>query len=329
MQDLRFVVAGAYVADCFVNVSHLPAWGEDSRAQGIRVTPGGKALNQAVALARLGCQVTAVGVVGEDHSGREILETLTREGVDISGIQSADSAATPVCICFVGDEGQTSFVWHIDDLAAVTPDVIRGASEVIHRADALLATFEMPAAAVHEAIWTASRNGTRIIIQPAPSLPDPGAAVSLPWEKVDIIVPNEAEARALLDAATGGQCCIPAEELALALADELGTRTVVVTLAERGCVAHLAGTAHSFPAEGTTPVDTSGASDAFTATLAAQMAAGTRESAAIRAAQSAAAWAIRHRGGCDAMPYVDAAGRLTSAAHSAKRRSGTDDVGHG
>ena len=63
--ELRFVVVGAYVADCFVNTARLPAWGQEYEARSIRTSPGGKALNQAVALARLGAQVTAVGAVGD------------------------------------------------------------------------------------------------------------------------------------------------------------------------------------------------------------------------------------------------------------------------
>lgn len=81
LEELRFVVIGAYVADCFVAAPRLPAWGEDYEARSIRTSPGGKALNQAVALARLGAQVSAVGAVGRDGLGRDIVSALAREGV--------------------------------------------------------------------------------------------------------------------------------------------------------------------------------------------------------------------------------------------------------
>jgi ribokinase len=85
VEDLRFVVVGAYVADCIIRTARLPAWGEEYEARSIRMTPGGKALNQAVALARLGAQVTAVGVVGDDGTGQDVLAALAREGVEASG----------------------------------------------------------------------------------------------------------------------------------------------------------------------------------------------------------------------------------------------------
>jgi len=51
--------------------------------------------------------------------------------------------------------------------------------------------------------------------------------------------------------------------------------TLVVTLGELGCVVHSAGKTRRHPAHPATPLDTTGASDAFTATLAAYLTAGT------------------------------------------------------
>ena len=88
ISELRFVVVGAYVVDCFVNTPRLPAWGQEYEARSIRTSPGGKALNQAVALARLGAQVTAVGVVGEDGLGRDVIAALGRERVDVQWVEA-------------------------------------------------------------------------------------------------------------------------------------------------------------------------------------------------------------------------------------------------
>lgn len=106
----RCVAVGGYVADCVVNTPRLPAWGDDYQVQSVHTSPGGKALNQAVALARLGSRVTAVGAVGEDPLGHDVSATLAREGVDVSGLQTRQQVATPVCVCLVGDDGRTSFL---------------------------------------------------------------------------------------------------------------------------------------------------------------------------------------------------------------------------
>jgi ribokinase len=299
IHELRFVVVGAYVADCFVNTPRLPVWGETYQARSIRTSPGGKALNQAVALARLGAQVTAVGAVGDDGLGRDILAALRREGVDVGGVEVRAGVASAICVCFVGDDGETSFVWRVGDDVAVTPETVRAAARAIEHADAVLVTFELPAESVREAIDAASRCQARVFVQPAPPLDDPMGAASLPWGRVDVVVPNEAEARALLDARGLGQDRV-SDRLAEVLARELGVPTVVVTHGEAGCVTHAGGATRRYPAERAAAVDSTGA---FTATFAAYLTAGASEGDAVHASQSAAVWAIRQRGSHESMPW--------------------------
>jgi ribokinase len=295
-EDLRFVVVGAYVADCFANTAHLPAWGQEYEARSIRTSPGGKALNQAVALARLGAQVAAVGVVGGDGIGRDVLTTLARERVDISWVEARADVATSICLCFVSDEGDSAIMWHIDEDAAVTPETVRAAAPAFEGADGVLVTFEMPVATIGTAIGAASSSGAYVVVQPAPMLADPSGAAALPWNQVDLLVPNEIEARALLRGDP------PVDDLAEAVAGELGVPAVVVTLGASGCVTYASGASHRYLAHKVTAVDTTGASDAFTATLAAHLTAGRSEPEAIDAAQTAAARAILQAGGHESMP---------------------------
>ena len=298
LAELRFVVVGTYVADCFVNTSRLPAWGHEYEAHSIRTSPGGKALNQAVALARLGARVMAVGAVGDDGIGQDVLGSLRRERVDISWIDVRDDVATSICLCFVSDHGDSAIVWHIDDDVTVMPETVRAAGAAIEHADAVLVTFEVPVPTIREAISAARRSGTRVFVAPAPPLANPVDAASLPWDQVDVVVPNENEARALL---AGGRN-VPADELAGALSGELGVPTVAVTLGAAGCALHAAGKSRHYPAHQVVPIDTTGAGDAFMATFAAHLTAGASGPDAVDAAQSAAAWAVQRAGSHGSMP---------------------------
>ena len=298
ISDLRFVVVGAYVVDCYVNTPQLPAWGQEYEARSIRTSPGGKALNQAVALARLGAQVAAVGVVGEDGLGHDVMAVLGQERVDVQWVERRADAATTVCLCFVGDDGESAIVWHIDDEVAVRPENVRAAECAIEQADAVLMTFELPVPAMCETIVAGRRCGARVIVQPAPMLADPASVGSLPWECVDVLVPNEIEARMLLD----GGADLADDLLAGELSRKLSVPTVAVTLGESGCVVHADGASRLYPAPRAVPLDTTGASDAFTAVYAASLVAGAPLADAIHAAQAAAALAIGHRGGHESMP---------------------------
>lgn len=299
---LRFVVVGAFVADCIVNTARLPNWGDDLEAQSIRTSPGGKALNQAVALARLGAHVAAVGVIGADSLGRDVLATLSHEGVNVSKLQIREHATTPVCVCLVGDDGATSFLYHLGEEVALTPDVIYAADAAISRADAVLMTFEAPLPTLRATIESANRHDSRLLVQPAPPLRESADLATLPWKGVDVLVPNEAEARALLH--DENQEALAAGDLATAVARTLDVPTVVVTLAGAGCVTYSAGLSRHYNAHRVTKVtDSTGASDAFAGALAFELAAGETVPAAIQAALSAAASAVEHPGGHESMPY--------------------------
>lgn len=301
VRDLRFVVLGAYVADCCVATSRLPAWGVEYGADSVHVSPGGKGLNQAVALARLGAHVTAIGTVGGDTLGQDILSTLTREGVEVESMLMREDAATSVCVCFVSRKGETSFVSHIADDVAVTSDRVRAAETAIKQADAILITFELPLAAIREAIALANRCEAPVFLQPAPPLADLSGYAIIPWNQVHVLVPNKTEALAILQG-VGSDRTLQIDDLAAELAAELTAPAVVVTLGESGCIAYADGSSRRYPAHSAVPVDTTGASDAFVACLAAFMLAGASAADAIEAALAAAAWTIGRPGGHQAMP---------------------------
>jgi ribokinase len=303
LSGLYFVVVGAYVADCFVTAPRLPLWGEEYEARSIRTSPGGKALNQAVALARLGAHVSAVGVVGGDGLGRDIVSALTKEGIETQFFVTRAEAATSICICFVGSNGQTSFVWHIDEDIAVTPEIVRSAEPALRRADGALITFEAPASTLREAITLAHLCDARVFLNPAPTLTDRTSVAALPWRNVDVLIPNEAEARAILEDLGVSQQLLEEDDLASALAFHLSVPLVIVTLGESGCAVHSHGVTRRYSAQQTAPIDTTGASDAFTAILAASLAQGRPETAAIEAATAAAAMSIARHGGYESMPF--------------------------
>lgn len=203
-QHLHFVVVGAYVLDCLVDTSRIPGWGEEHEARSVRTSAGGKALNQAVALARIGARVSAVGVVGDDGAGHDILSALTREGVGTTVVEVRTSVSSAVCVCFVGDDGDNAILWHVDDDVAVTPATLRNASAVIRQADAVLITFEMPQESIREAITIAKDSGAMVIVEPAPRWPLPRRASRCPgiWRTLSSLT-RRRPARCSAASATG------------------------------------------------------------------------------------------------------------------------------
>ena len=101
----RVVVFGSAALDLYGNVERLPSVDETVYVDIVGVYPGGMGANVAVALARLGVPVAFVGKIGNDDSGRVLLENLQRNGVDVSNVkvESLSSLQTLILISRKGE----------------------------------------------------------------------------------------------------------------------------------------------------------------------------------------------------------------------------------
>ncbi|KRV47463.1 ribokinase [Wenjunlia vitaminophila] len=293
------LVVGSANADLVVQVDRHPAPGETVLGSDLRVHPGGKGANQAVAAARLGARVGLVGRIGTDAHGDLLVGSLVREGVDTSTVLR-DDAPTGVALIAVGSTGENSIVVSPGANARVTDadvkDAVRGASGW---ARVVSAQLEIPRAAVVAAAAVAEEQGMRFVLNPSPPDPllDPDfAGPVLP--RCDPLVVNEHEARMLLGAASADD---PAP-----LADGLlrtGVRSAVVTLGARGAVvAQRAGGTRHVPGVPVEAVDTTGAGDAFTGALAWRLSQDPDLVAAVQWAVRVGAAAVRGLGAQSAYP---------------------------
>src|SRR5574342_632476 len=103
MSDI-FVV-GSLNADLVVRTPRFPQPGETISGEDLKIIPGGKGANQAVALARQGTSVSMLGRVGNDSFGPELINNLKQNRVDTSHVQISQSA-TGTAIIVVDAKGQ-------------------------------------------------------------------------------------------------------------------------------------------------------------------------------------------------------------------------------
>ena len=85
MKILNF---GSCNIDFVYNLDHIVAIGETETSNSMQVFPGGKGLNQSVALAKAGMEVYHAGCIGTD--GEMLTDVLESNGVDISNIKKVD-----------------------------------------------------------------------------------------------------------------------------------------------------------------------------------------------------------------------------------------------
>ena len=290
------VVLGSVNVDLVLRCPALPLPGQTVHGQDFQTLPGGKGANQAVAAARLGAKVAFIGCVGDDDFGREARRVLQAEGVDIHHLHEAAGTRTGVAMILVDSTGQNSIALAAGANAALSIAQVDAAVTLIAGAALFICQLETPLPVVRHAIALAHAAGVPVLLNPAPA-----QALSeelLAW--VDVLVPNETEAAALI----GWPLDRPfdAAEAATRLR-AMGPGTVLVTLGAQGVHVGTASIDRHLPAPAVgTVVDTTGAGDTFIGAYAVARSEGADVFAAAAYAQRAAALSVSCAGALAGMP---------------------------
>lgn len=276
----KVVVVGSINVDLVILAPRLPMPGETVIGGVFHKSHGGKGANQAVACARLGTETHLVGAVGDDEFGREVREALEQEGVGTSWVFT-HSLPTGVAEIVVDEKGENLIAVASGANGELKAEQVAEALQaILTPGDVVLSNLEIPDTAVMAAAREACRCGCPFLLNPAPARSLSPELLAL----CDVITPNEIEARVL----------------GMDLARELpldGPLAVVVTLGAAGADLLRPGMPalheSAFPVD---VVDTTGAGDAFSATLAWAIVEGHSIETAVRLAAAGGALATRRIG---------------------------------
>lgn len=278
------LIVGSANLDLVARTARHPLPGETVLGHDYEEHPGGKGLNQAVAAARCGARTRFVAAVGRDNAGDRLREVAAQDGINIDDVTATDAAPTGRAMIVVDDHAENSIV------------VIPGANkncptpEVID-ATVVLVQLEVPLTIVTATFAAARSAGALTVLNPAPATALSPALLGL----CDVIIPNEHEVDLL-----GGVDALHAA----------GVATVIVTQGAAGIRISDANSTRSLPAFPVSPVDTTGAGDAFCGAFAAGLAAGLDIDAACARAVVAGALATTRHGAVPSLPTssdIDAA----------------------
>ncbi len=287
----RVIVVGSTNVDLTVTVDHLPAPGETVLGREFYQSVGGKGANQAVAAKKAGADVFFLTKLGRDANGKLAHRRLVAQGLPPAGLLRDPHTPTGVAVIVVDQNGnnQIAVAPGSNSTFTIKEDLNR-AERLITGNSIVLVQLELPFPVVHEVLSLAKKRKVRTILNPAPAIPLSPDVLSL----VDILTPNEQEARAL----TGHE---DLEEAARSLVAK-GVRTVVVTLGAQGALVADGRHLRHVPPFIVRSVDSTGAGDAFNGVLACALREREPLSKAVVVASAAGALTTTKRGAQDALP---------------------------
>lgn len=297
-RDARIVVVGSFAVGLTMKADRFPTTGETVLGSGYRTDHGGKGSNQAVGCARLGAKVSFVARIGKDPFGEMALELYREEGVDTTWVKQTAERPTGVGFILVKPgSGENCIALDPGANDLLTGDDVAESDAALVSARVVLTQLEIPARAAEAAMKRGRAHGAITILNPAPARSLHPAVL----KNVDILTPNEAEAKVLLGYRP--EAGIDPSEVTRELL-RLGPRSVVVTLGEQGALIATQDWEKGVPAIKVPAVDTTGAGDAFNAGLAVAMARGADLEAAVHLAVITGGLAVTKDGVVPALPRV-------------------------
>jgi ribokinase len=297
-------VLGSANVDVVAVTSQRPAWGETTTGQAFFTSVGGKGLNQAVAAARAGGDVSLVAAVGRDSNADLVVDELAEAGVDVDALTRV-AEPTGVAHITVGSDGRNAIIV-VPGANGTLADLDVHQRSVLTRAKFVLAQLEIPVGTVVDGFRQAKKAGSVTMLTPAPVPQLSPATLDSLLEVTDILLVNEVEAAQLG-------------------ADVLARVPIVVTTrGERGSTWTGPGDeTYEIPALAVEAVDTTGAGDCFAGALAVGLEETGNPEWSLRFASAAAGLSVQTEGAATSMPRRAA---IDAVMEAAERAASAPDV---
>jgi sugar/nucleoside kinase (ribokinase family) len=282
-----------------MTVPRLPERGGDVLASGAAAQAGG-GFNVLAAARRLGMPAALAGRVGGGPFARLVAAALAAEGIEL--LMPAAHGDTGFCVGLVEPDAERTFVTSPGVESELTTDDLQGVD--VRATDALYVSgYDLcyPVTGPAVAAWCVDLDDSLLVLDPGPLAAEiPPRVLDPVLDRTDVLTLNEREARLL-----GGAQDV--DEAIEALRDRLHPSCVlVVRRGADGCTVYLPGDAgpRPVPAPAVTAVDSTGAGDAHTGAILAELCRTGSVLDSARIANAAAALAVT-RGGSATGPTRD------------------------
>lgn len=302
----KILVVGSFNMDVIASTERVPRSGETVIGKQFQTAPGGKGLNQAVACARLGAEVTMVGRVGDDAFGKTLLSVAEAAGVDCSHVSVDPNEATGVAVILLetaGGSTQNRITVCPGANYTLTVESLGWLKDEIGRYDMLIVQFELPMPVVETVVRWARDAEVAVMVNPAPAAPMSDTLLAC----VTYLSPNEHEAALLAHHPIRVEGGIHFDDVAevASVFHARGVENLIITMGGNGSViAGTDGIHHTACVAMPHVADPTAAGDSFVAAFCTARTAGLPQPQALTFASHAAAITVSRMGAIPSLPVL-------------------------
>lgn len=284
MKILNF---GSCNVDFVYSLDHIVNIGETETTHKLQTFPGGKGLNQSIALVRAGAEVYHAGCIGTD--GEFLIQVLEENGVDTSYIKRVDEK-NGHAIIQVSKEGENSIFLYPGSNEMISTEHVDSVLEHFSSDDIILLQNEINN--LDYIIKRAHAKGMKIILNPSPY----NVIISgIDLNMIYCLILNEIEAKDVT-------CTNDSDEALAYFKANFPDLRVMLTLGKKGCVYQDDRRRVFHPIFKVNAVDTTAAGDTFTGYFVAGMAQGQEYGEILKIASCASAIAVSRHGAAPSIP---------------------------
>lgn len=288
MKILNF---GSCNIDYVYSVDHIVLPGETITSGRMEIFPGGKGLNQSIAISRAGSKIYHAGCIGAD--GEWLCSLLKDNGADVSRLKKTEEK-NGHAIIQVSETGENSIFLYPGSNRMLTEEYVESVLDGFGSGDILVLQNETNL--IDYIICQAHTRKMKILLNPAPFTKD---LKQIDLSMISYLVLNEIEAACF----TGIDDPKESIEYLLKKYPEL---CVILTLGKQGALYSDQMQTIYQPAFCVSTVDTTAAGDTFTGYFIAMIAQGKDERKALQLASAASALAVSSMGAATSIPEKSA-----------------------
>lgn len=221
MKVLNF---GSLNVDYVYKLPHVVMKGETISSRSLNTYPGGKGLNQSIALGKAGAEVYHAGAIGED--GKFLVDFLNESGVNTKFVKIFSDIKSGHAIIQNDDEGDNCILLYGGANQAITKEQVDETMEEFSAGDYLVLQNEINE--LKYIVEKAHEKGMQIVLNPSPMNEK---ITELPLEYINYFLLNEIEVGQILGKQIESPDAIIAE-----LSEVFPKAKIVLTLGGDGSV---------------------------------------------------------------------------------------------